>query len=372
MIFIFLGIVLAILYTLHFSIYASTVAIFGISAPIIKRVLLSAAILMPIGFIGSTLIAHRWDGTAISRFYVFFASWIGMASNLLLFIILAWAVILGGRLLGHNFSKPWVGGAALTAGILLSVWGFWNAFNPVVREVPVKIKNLPPEWQGKAAVQLSDIHLGYAFGAGFLDYVANEINRINPEIVFLTGDIFDGVGTDLSGHVAPLKKNTPPKGIFYVIGNHETYLGKEKAVKALTGIGVNILEDRIERIDGLQIAGAAYSDERSDRREASVRIENLLSRLNSEQPSIFLNHLPTHVDLAKKYGVDLQLSGHTHKGQLFPFGYITRLIFGKYHNGFTREGDFAIYTSPGTGAWGPPMRTGNRPEITVIRFLEGE
>ncbi|MFH0856693.1 MAG: hypothetical protein V1860_02235 [bacterium] len=152
--------------------------------------------------------------------------------------------------------------------------------------------------------------------------------------------------------------------IFYVIGNHETYLGVEKAFQVLKETNVTALDDKMVEINGLQILGISYAqDAAKDFKKIAAR-ENY----NPDKPCILLYHSPTHLKEARELGFDLQLSGHTHLGQLFPFSFITKLIYGAYDYGLHEIGDFSIYTTNGAGTWGPPMRTGNRPEIAVFKL----
>jgi hypothetical protein len=249
---------------------------------------------------------------------------------------------------------------------LYSGYGVWNAYHPRAEHLVVRIKNLPPIWRGKKVVQLSDVHLGRVLGAAFLQDLVEQINRENPSIVFITGDLFDGIDGRLDGLVAPLNGLRAPLGIYYVTGNHETYLGVDRALAALKKTKVRVLRDEMVVIDGLQIIGIDYPERAFSKNVAAVITK--LPEFNSGAPSILLYHNPSQVGQAKAAGINLQLSGHTHKGQIFPIQFISRLIYGKYYNGLHVEGDYTIYTSSGAGTWGPTMRTGNHPEIAVIRL----
>jgi hypothetical protein len=208
--------------------------------------------------------------------------------------------------------------------------------------------------------------LGRVLGAAFLQDLVEQINRENPSIVFITGDLFDGIDGRLDGLVAPLNGLRAPLGIYYVTGNHETYLGVDRALAALKKTKVRVLRDEMVVIDGLQIIGIDYPERAFSKNVAAVITK--LPEFNSGAPSILLYHNPSQVGQAKAAGINLQLSGHTHKGQIFPIQFISRLIYGKYYNGLHVEGDYTIYTSSGAGTWGPTMRTGNHPEIAVIRL----
>jgi predicted MPP superfamily phosphohydrolase len=219
-------------------------------------------------------------------------------------------------------------------------------------------------------VQISDIHLGRVLRAGFLKRVVGQVNSQNPAAVLITGDLFDGADGKLEQLAAPLNQIVAPQGIFFVTGNHETYLGVERSYEALRSTPVRILDNELAVVDGLQIVGISYPE----RRNPSTFAEKMsrLTGYNPAAPSVLLYHSPTQIAAAKAAGIGLQLSGHVHHGQLSPVQFATRLIFGKYHHGLHVEGDYTLYTSSGTGLWGPTMRTGNHPEIVVIRLEDSK
>jgi hypothetical protein len=217
-------------------------------------------------------------------------------------------------------------------------------------------------------VHISDIHLGRVLRTGFLKRVVSQVNAQNPDMVMITGDLFDGADGKLEDLAAPLNQIVAPKGIYFVTGNHETYLGVQRSFAALRATPVKILDDAVAVVEGLQIVGISYP-ERGQGWSFAQRMQNL-EGYDPQAPSVLLFHSPSQIAAAKAAGINLQLSGHVHQGQLFPFQFVTRLIFGKYHHGLHAEGDYTLYTSSGTGLWGPTMRTGNHPEIAVI-CLEG-
>ena len=230
----------------------------------------------------------------------------------------------------------------------------------------VKIPNLPPQWRGRKAVQLSDVHLGRILGRSFLESLVKKANAEQPSVVFITGDLFDGRDGRLDELVAPLNGLHAPLGIYFVTGNHETYLGTERAEAALKTTPVRILNDEMVTVEGLQIVGIGYAE-----RGASKDLGEVIRKIPSFDPrqaSVLLYHSPAQIARVRAAGIGLQLSGHTHHGQIFPLQLVTRMIYGKYYNGLHAEGGYTIYTSSGAGVWGPMMRTGNHPEIAVIRF----
>jgi len=331
------------------------------------RVALAAVLyVLPLSVIASFFLAH-WSNSFFARVYYFCSTlWLGVGLTLLMafaVVWVAWSVI---RVLAKDPNPLYFGLAAVGVALLYSTYGVWNAYHPRLVHCTVRIKNLPPAWQGKTLVQISDVHLGRVLGADFLSRVVAQVNAQNPAMVLITGDLFDGADGKLEALVAPLNHLVAPQGIYFVTGNHETYLGVERSYAALRGTPVTILDNEMVAIDGLQVVGISYPE----RGHASSFAEKMakVTGFDPGVPSILLYHSPTQVEAAKAAGINLQLSGHVHQGQLFPLQFVTRLMFGKYYYGYHSEGDYTLYTSSGTGLWGPTMRTGNHPEIVVIRL----
>ena len=250
--------------------------------------------------------------------------------------------------------------------IIYSGYGVWNALNPRIKNISVKIDNLPDSWKGNTAVLLSDIHLGHIFGSQFLRRVVQQTNAQNPKAVFITGDLFDGMDGEFTVPMGLLNNIQARNGVYFVTGNHETYFGLAKVDRILANVNLIHLKDKAMAVDGVLIYGIDYPMLTVKKDIGKIIKSDPL--YNKNLPSILLYHMPTQIEQAKGAGINLQLAGHTHKGQIFPFSIITRLIFGKYHNGLHTTDSHNIYTSSGTGAWGPTIRTGNHPEITVINF----
>jgi hypothetical protein len=363
---LFIVIALSILYFSHYFLYLSIVHFFSVTGTGRKLALAAILFLLPTSFIAVEIFARRTTNPVFT--FLFFSStlWLGVGLTLMVFFALAWAAWGATKVLAHSPGPGVFGWAAVALACLYSGYGVWNAYHPRTREISVKIKNLPPDWRGKKIVQISDVHLGHILGASFLEGIVEQTNAQNPEIVFITGDLFDGADGQLDDLVRPLDGIKPPLGIYFVTGNHETYLGVDRAYAALKKTKVSILSDEMVVIDGLQIIGISYP-ERGFSKDLSAVISRLAG-FDPQKPSVCLYHNPSGIEQAKSAGINLQLSGHTHKGQLFPIQLISRLIYGKYYNGLHTEGDYTIYTSSGAGTWGPTMRTGNHPEITVIHL----
>jgi hypothetical protein len=363
---LFILIALSILFFSHYFIYYSLVYFFGISVRAHRTALAVVLFLLPLSFIASSFLVYRSDNFLARAFYSCSSLWLGVGLTLITAFAFTWAVWGAARLLTDSLNPRWFGLVAVAATCLYSAYGVWNAYHPRMENIAVRIKNLPPAWRGRKVVQLSDVHLGAILGARFLASIVAKVTAEDPAMVVITGDLFDGSDGHLEELVAPLKGLPVPQGIYFVTGNHETYLGVERASAALRMTPVRILNDEMVRLDGLQVIGISYPE-----RGHSKNIAGVIAKLpgfDPALPSILLYHSPTHIVEAKAAGISLQLSGHTHHGQIFPIQFISRLIFGKYYYGLHVEGSYAIYTTSGVGTWGPTMRTGNHPEIAVIHL----
>jgi predicted MPP superfamily phosphohydrolase len=230
--------------------------------------------------------------------------------------------------------------------------------------VPISMPNLPTEWKNKTAVVVSDLHLGHVLKQGFAKKIISRINDLNPDIVFIPGDFFDSVKMDFKETAGWFKEVKAPLGIYYCSGNHELYVGMHECEQALSGAGIHVLDDGKMEVNGMQIAGIGYDHERmTDLAERLSKLE-----IDKNKPSILLKHVPLQLDIAANAGINLQLSGHTHRGQVWPGSLITKRYYSGYDYGFKKYNDMLVYISSGAGTWGPPMRTGSRSEIVQIIF----
>ena len=273
-----------------------------------------------------------------------------------------------------------------------SLYGLWQARHPVVTSLEVEIDDLPESWEGRTVVQLSDVHLGDVHGRGFLAQVVEMANALDPEAVFITGDLFNGSCSDFHRFGDLLDSLRARRGIFFVTGNHEGYLGLEAPLAFLEQTKIRVLDDECVEMDGLQVVGVGFPW--FSRVRSSPNPFEAGGCYEPEKPTILLYHTPTNVgeryadrntqqlrsyfapdtafSFAAERGVDLQLSGHTHRGQLFPFGLLTDALWNGFDRGLHRIGSFSLHVSSGTGTWGPPVRTGSRGEVVAIRLKRAE
>ena len=241
--------------------------------------------------------------------------------------------------------------------------------DPLVRRIPVRIAGLDPGLGGFRITMFADAHLGSIRRKAVMERLVDVVNGTEPDLVAVVGDLIDGSVAELAGDVAPMAGLESPHGTFFVTGNHEYYSGVEEWVDYLPDLGVTVLRNERTAIEqgGAAFDLAGVNDITGDDYDDSPDYEQALGGRSGNRPVILLCHQPVSFDRAVELGVDLQLSGHTHGGQLWPFHYVVALQQGSA-SGLSRIGDTQLYVDSGVGFWGPPMRVGADPEITVIEL----
>lgn len=253
--------------------------------------------------------------------------------------------------------------------ITITVYGYFEARNIHVEKVTIKTSKISPEIGKLKIVQISDVHLGVMVGEEKLKNILAKVKKESPDILVSTGDLVDGEMCNISGLIKLLKEINPRYGKFAITGNHEFYAGIEKALDFTKDAGFTILRDEKLTVDGLinivgvdDPAGKPFGahNERSEK--------ELLSSLPPANFTLFLKHRPL-VDKNAVGLFDLQLSGHAHKGQIFPFSLITRLYYPIDHGGMQLSNGSYLYVSKGAGTWGPPIRFLAPPDVVVIELV---
>jgi predicted MPP superfamily phosphohydrolase len=259
--------------------------------------------------------------------------------------------------------------AAIVSG--LTVVAVRSAVGPVeVRRVRVRLVRLPRAHHGLTIAQITDLHVGPTIGRAAVEDIVNRTNALGPDLVAITGDLVDGSVAALRDAVAPLADLRARHGVFFVTGNHEYFSGADGWLKELQHLGIRVLSnERIsigENDSSFDLAGI---EDRTAHRYGALPPKAAVKRaLEGRDPSrelVLLAHQPLSLLDAAPFGVGLQISGHTHGGQIWPFGYLVRLQQ-KFFPGLHRHGDAQIYVSRGTGYWGPPMRLAQPAEITHL------
>lgn len=265
----------------------------------------------------------------------------------------------------------WAGVTVVTLLVCILAYGWWNTHHPIVKRYDVHIAKQAGSLSQLRAVSVSDIHLGDIIGVNRLEQLVDSINQLQPDIVLLPGDIID---SNLQPFIkqnmgAVLQRLNPPLGVYAVLGNHE-YIGgeTEDIITALEQANIKVLRDSAVIVrDSIIIAGR---DEYSRNRYSNgsrMPLSTILHGVNAALPILLLDHQPVSLDEAKEQGVDLQLSGHTHRGQLYPNHLITSAIF-EIDWGYLKKDSLQVIVSSGYGTWGPPIRTENQPELLDIHL----
>jgi uncharacterized protein len=258
----------------------------------------------------------------------------------------------------------------LGAAILIVAGGAVNAARPAARTLDITVDKTAPGVESLNIVLASDIHLGLINRCGRLSRLVEIINGLNPDILVLPGDIVDeSVPEDQEERMIDiLRAVRAPLGIYAVLGNHEYYSGLEKSLDYLGRAGVIVLQDEAVIVGGA-FAVIGRKDPTAVRMgDKRLPIGEILetSGISTDLPLILLDHQPFRLEEAEEAGIDLQLSGHTHAGQLFPLSLLNRRIY-EQSWGYHRRGKTQYYISSGAGTWGPPVRTGSRSEVVAIR-----
>ncbi|KFA89266.1 metallophosphoesterase [Archangium violaceum] len=311
-------------------------------------------------------------------------TWMGVALLLVIALLVLdlgrWLVVLGQRLRApapspvdeerrRFLAQAVAGGAAVTGGGL-AAYGSWRAFAPpMVTEVVLKVPKLPKALEGLSIVQLTDIHVGPFIQRRFMDELVRQANDLRPDLFAITGDLVDGDVPTLGGHVAALANLKSRFGSFFVTGNHDYYSGDEQWSAFLGTLGIQVLRNRHVRIGdsggSLDLIGVDDWSGGRRRGKKGYDLEQALAGRDPDRASVLLAHQPANFKVAAERGVDVQISGHTHGGQLIPMTFFIGLAW-DHSAGLYQHGGSHLYVSRGCGFWGPPMRVGSPPELVKL------
>jgi predicted MPP superfamily phosphohydrolase len=337
--------------------------------------------LMPVVYWSRTREGHTAFDQGIHTFAFLSMAWVSFVLVMSLIRDMAIAIFMA---IDADFQTLWMTqhGAALvlTLSILaVLVGGLQAASGPKVIEVDIAIEDLPPALDGFRIVQISDLHVSSMIRRPYVERVKEITNKLNPDLVALTGDIIDGPLSRLMEHAAPLKELLPKGRVIFVTGNHEYYSGAPEWIEHFKSMGMTVLQNSYVAIEhnGTEMMVAGIVDpavtmidptRRADPDLASRTVE-FGSVAKNPSIKILLAHNPKITGAAAKVGFDLQLSGHTHAGQFFPWTLAVRLVHAPHYAGLSRAQKMWVYVSAGTGTWGPPVRLGTTPELTLLRLV---
>jgi len=259
-----------------------------------------------------------------------------------------------------------VGGAAAAAAVGTVGYGTWNVVKgPAVKHVTVPLAKLPRGAHGFRIAVVSDIHLSSVLGRRFAQRVTDTINATQPDLITVVGDLVDGDVDELAASVEPLRGLRSRHGTFFVTGNHEYFSGAEQWVEKVRELGWQPLENARTALPGFDLAGV--NDLGGESTGQGPDFGKALGDRDPTRAAVLLAHQPVVIHDAVRYGVDLQLSGHTHGGQMWPATYIAEAA-NPTNAGLERYGDTQLYVSRGAGAWGPPVRIGAPSDITIVEL----
>jgi hypothetical protein len=325
-----------------------------------------AIALLALGYIPVAILGFRLQSPFLRAAAVPAAVSVGLLNFGLVAAITCWVLAGTTWALGVPVEPRSIGYGVFGLGLAVAVYGLINAARIRVTRYTVALQGLPSEWHGKTGVLVSDVHLGNIRGAGFARRIVALVKALAPEVVFISGDMFDGARIDLDACSEPWGKIDAPMGVFFVTGNHDEFSDTATILESLRRVGVRVLDNEKVTVHGLQVIGVHDGTARDDRefREVLARMQ-----IDRTRASVLLNHQPSHLSIPDEAGISLQLSGHTHKGQFWPWSHLVTRIFGPFAYGLNRFKSLQVITSSGVGTWGPPMRVATRSEVVSIRFL---
>lgn len=355
----------AFLLAVHWFIYHTWISFWDPLSPSALLGLRTALLVLAFSFISAALLGFYFSNRTVTLLYWLASVWLGLLNFFFWTACVCWLTGYALALAGVRVDRPLLAGAFFGLAVAAGLYGLVNARFIRIRRIPIHLPGLPDSWRGRTALVVSDMHLGHIHGAGFSRRIVRMAARLNPDVIFLPGDLFDGAKTDATKLVEPFRALAPPLGSYFSTGNHDEFGNVAHYAEVLTGAGIRVLANEKITVDGLDILGVSNGDS-----GYPIRLRSTLEGLGlvAGRASILLNHVPNRLPIVEQAGISLQLSGHTHGGQIFPFTWFTRRAFGRFTYGLQRFGALQVYTSSGAGTWGPPMRVGTDPEIALLTF----
>jgi predicted MPP superfamily phosphohydrolase len=361
----FVALVQAFLFAVHIALYATWSYFWDLAdSPHAAQFQIAVAALS-VSFVGTSLLAHRYFNPVVRAIYTLASLWLGLVNFFFLAACACWVAYGVPLLFGVRLERHAVAAVCFGLGLLAGICAVVNAAWTRVVRVTVKLPNLPAAWRGRTAALISDLHLGHVRNVGFLRRILRKLSLLRPDALFIAGDLFDGTDVDLAPLAKPWAEFSAPLGAYFITGNHEQFASPAKYLDAVRQSGIRVLDNEKIVLDGLQLVGVHYRDAVHEERFRAILQRAALDRNSA---SILLVHNPNRLAVAQEAGISLQLSGHTHRGQFFPWTRVVSRIYGPFAYGLHRFGEMLVYTSCGAGTWGPPMRLGSNPEIVLLQF----
>jgi predicted MPP superfamily phosphohydrolase len=364
---VFVSIVQAILFLAHWFVYATAAHFWGGWAS--SWVMKVAFGVLSVSFVLASLQGWYSFHPLVRLFYAASAVWLGFASFFLLASVACWIAYAVSAVAGWGWQIPWIADTAFALAFAAGFCALLNAAWPRVTRITIALPNLPQQWRGRTAALVSDLHLGHVRNYRFVRRVLSRIAALKPDIVLAPGDLYDGVAGDFENLARPwtelLSSRAVALGVYYIAGNHEEFYRDAEYLPPLLRTGIRVLNNEKIDVDGLQVVGVHYRDAvNPDRYRSTLRS----LQIDRGRASVLLLHAPVRLPISEEEGISLQLSGHTHGGQFFPWTLIARRVWHRFNHGLQWFGKMQVYTTYGAGTWGPPFRLGTRPEIVLITF----
>ena len=347
--------------------------------PVLQRNRLLYALsffLLSVIFIVAKILESRHSSVISDAFNIIGGFWLAFMLYGFLFFLLSDILLLAlripGVIRGENIIlyRKWSFIFTVIVSSILIIGGFINALIPHVKEYNITINKSAGEIKTLRIAAVSDIHLGSIIRKRSMKNLSGILKDLNPDIVLLLGDIVDGeIGPVLRGDL--LQYFTCPKcidGLYAITGNHEFIGGASRTIPYIESKGIRVLKDEIVTLDGgIQLVGRIDRDSRRFYGKERLPLSELMKQADTTKPVILLDHQPFHLDESVKYGVDLELSGHTHNGQMWPLNYVTGMIY-ELSYGYLKRGNTQFIVSSGYGLWGPRVRSASRSEVLLINI----
>ncbi len=348
------GTVLTLAVTLlHLYVFVRAVTVPALTRHVPRRAVLGFGFLLWLGFLLARFVAHGRDGAPAAALELAGMAW--MASLFLAAVCLLAVDLITGFGFWSRRTAPWLRGWALAAGAALSALALVQGLRPpVVDRYDVHLAGLPPELDGTVIVALSDLHLGSVLDGAWARKRVAQVRAEGPDLVVLLGDSVEGHGGAEADSAAALAGLEAPLGVWAVLGNHESHRGSPGA-EVLVGNGIRVLRDEwVEVRPGLVLSGVEDLTRARRNGPSEGVVANALAR-RPQGATVLLSHTPWGIERAAASGAELMLCGHTHGGQIWPFGYLVKTRY-PFLEGRYEVGGMTVLVSRGAGTWGPRMR----------------
>jgi predicted MPP superfamily phosphohydrolase len=336
-----------------------------------RTVVFVLIIILSFSFLISNILTRLIPGDVTRVLYFYSAMWLGTVHFLFLAAVALSCMSLTVVSLGGVVS-PWIVLIFCMGALSLNGFALWNGFQIHPKHMSVALPHLPDQWVGKKIAFFADSHFGNIHRQQTAQDIADLIEAEDPALILMGGDYFDGPPIPADLVTAPFQSLTKRIPAYFVSGNHEEYGDTVGFLQALESAGFHIINDKRVVVDGLQIVGLDFVTTRTAEATEMVMMHLMV---NHDLPTIVLKHVPRNISQLAEGGAHLTLHGHTHEGQMWPFSWVTWLVYKGYDFGLKHfsvpSGEALVYTTSGAGSWGPPQRFGTAAEV-VFFTLEGK